>query len=226
LGGNHFLIDSSYIFWDYDGPILDVSNKYYEVYKAILIENSDSYLTKSEFWNLKRNKEDIKKILELSQASISFNNFRQKWISKIETSEYLAHDELQPEISDILEASSVNNKLVMVTLRRSRKMLLKQLENLGLISYFDQVFNSGENIYPRWKIKYNIINQFLGPGNSKKYFIIGDTETDIIAGTNLGFTTIAVSNGIRNKSILRKLSPTYLVEELSMNFLEDNYLWI
>jgi len=32
------------IFWDLDGPILDVKEKYYNVYKDILLKNEDTPL--------------------------------------------------------------------------------------------------------------------------------------------------------------------------------------
>ena len=44
------------IFFDLDGPILDVSEKYYKVYADILSQKGFRVLSKTEYWDAKRNK--------------------------------------------------------------------------------------------------------------------------------------------------------------------------
>ena len=45
--------------------------------------------------------------------------------------------------------------------------------------------------------------------------IIGDTEVDVMAATALGYPSIAVSSGSREREILEQQEPTYLVDDLS-----------
>ncbi len=65
---------------------------------------------------------------------------------------------------------------------------------------FDDVLSGIEENKDRWQIKVDLINN-CGL-EEKKGIIIGDTDTEIIAAKKLGFESIAVTNGIRNKSFL------------------------
>ena len=62
--------------------------------------------------------------------------------------------------------------------------------------------SSGEDIQPRWKIKYNLINDYLDGEIANHHTMIGDTDTDIIAGNNLGFTTIRLLCGISSTKLI------------------------
>ena len=72
-------------------------------------------------------------------------------------------------------------------------------------------------------IKYNLIKKFLQDNCDPDHIVIGDTETDIIAGNELGLKTIAVLNGIRTKELLLKSNPDFIC-----NSVEDllNFEWI
>ena len=210
------------VFWDLDGPILDVTDKYYSVYKEILLGNNDTPLPKNDYWELKRSITPIEDILAKSNSRIPAIIFKNLWIERIETKKYLKLDKLQPDSIEILNDLRENNSLVMVTLRSTRRMLLKQLENLNLIQYFDKILSSGVDIKPRWKIKYGLIKNYMG-NTSNNHTLIGDTETDIEAGNHLGFQTIAISNGIRNETILINSKPDYIYSSTSDFFIHHNF---
>ena len=50
------------IFWDLDGPILDVSDKYFTLYKNILLDNNMQALSKKEYWSLKKSETTLSDI--------------------------------------------------------------------------------------------------------------------------------------------------------------------
>ena len=79
--------------------------------------------------------------------------------------------------------------------------------SLGIVDYFTDVLSSGEDIQPRWMIKYNLIGGYLAHERDPSYTLISDTESDIKAGNALGLRTIAVLNGIRNKALLMMSNP-------------------
>ncbi len=203
------------IFFDLDGPILDVYDKYYSLYRDILLENGEKPLPKREYLDLKRAKISVKNILLKTNSDSLVNIFKELWLSKIETTKYLQLDQLQNNIRKILSDCKQSNRLVIVTLRHSRKMLLKQLDQLKIIQYFEDILCSGADIKPRWKIKYDLIENYIGQDKSNNHMIIGDTETDIESGKHLGFKTIAISNGIRNVQILVKSDPDYIYSTVS-----------
>ena len=109
--------------------------------------------------------------------------------------------------------------MVLVTLRRSTSQLEKQLINLKIIDYFIDVLNSGEDLNPRWMIKFNLVRKYIRDERDSLHILISDTETDIKAGNKLGFKTIAVLNGIRTKELLIVSKPNFICNSVK-NFLD------
>ena len=59
---------SAMIFFDLDGPILDVSAKYYRVYHDLLDEFGFPSLPRDQYWEAKRNKVSDESILRKTGA--------------------------------------------------------------------------------------------------------------------------------------------------------------
>jgi len=203
------------IFFDLDGPILDVSERYYKVYSDILSQNGFKTLSKSEYWNAKREKISEHDILKRSLAGPLIEQYLHEWKLIIESDPYLMYDKLQNGAVEVLETLSNNNELVLITLRTQPQQLHKQLENFNLKKYFSAVLSSSEETIPRLEIKYSLIKNFLNIQKIQDCIIIGDTETDITAGKYLGFKTIAVQNGIRSLRILKEANPTLLINSIN-----------
>ena len=210
------------MFWDLDGPILDVSLKYYNLYRDILLDNNKLPLDKKDYWRYKRSQMSNYKILSYSDAQDIINIYNLSWMNMIETKKYQDYDKLQPRIKEILNNCNTKYDLVMVTLRSDRNRLFSQLSSVNIINYFSNILSSGEDIKPRWKIKYNLISNYLNNLNQDKHLLITDTDTDIIAGKKLKFCAIAISNGIRNNNILLVSKPDYIFNSISQFY--DEYL--
>ena len=208
------------IFFDLDGPILDVSEKYYRVYNEILRKKGFQVLTKEKYWDAKRNKLPEEKILSLTDVRINYNDYRDKRITLIETERYLKYDILQHNAEKVLEALTKKFKLVLVTLRRSKHQLYKELKYFQIYQHFSDILSSGIQIKPRWKIKHDLIVQYMEQGENNNHILIGDTETDIESGKHLGFTTISITNGIRNEKILGYSNPDHMYSSIS-TFYDD-----
>lgn len=208
-------MDKPIFFFDLDGPILDVSFKYYQVYADLLAEEGYTPLPKDTYWEMKRARIPAAEILAHSQAEAWTTVYRKLRKDQIETDPYLAYDRLQPQIKEVLTALGRSYRLVMMTLRSSRPHLLRELERLGLLPFFEQILSSGEELNPRWKVKYNAIQQYCTDGIPAGSWIIGDTSTDILAGTHLGLSTIAVLSGIRNREWIEKASPMHVIDDVS-----------
>ena len=203
------------IFFDLDGPILDVSEKYYRVYNKILKKKGFRVLAEKKYWDAKRNKFPEEKILSLTDVTINYNDYRDKRIALIETERYLKYDILQENAEKVIEKLAQNYTLVLVTLRRSESQLHKQLRHFEIEKFFTDVLCSGRQVKPRWKIKHDLIVQYIEQYKNNNHIIIGDTETDIEAGKHLGYTTIAITNGIRNEQILRYSDPDHIYSSIS-----------
>ena len=79
--------------------------------------------------------------------------------------------------------------------------------------FFDRVLSSGDQRTPRWQIKVDLIklDQPTVPGAG---VVVGDTETDILAGKALGLRTVAVLNGIRTEDFIKEVGPDLIISGL------------
>ncbi len=198
------------LFFDLDGTLIDISEKYYRAYNDILTEAGFSTIVKKEYWDAKRHKVPEDQILAMTNAKDFYKEYNQKRLLIIESDYYLSNDCLQDGAIEVLKNFSTKYQLVLVTLRRSASQLNKQLVKLELMNYFVDVLSSGEDLNPRWMIKYNLIRKYMGDEHDSSHILISDTETDIKAGNKLGFNTIAVLNGIRTKELLIMSNPDFI----------------
>jgi len=206
--------DKKTIFIDLDGTILDVSERNYRVYKDILQKYNKKFLSKKNFLKLKRNKISIKNLLRKTKAEEIFKKFEKEWFNLIEKSDYLNLDTIPQNRRSFLLTLKKKYSLILVTLRNDKKALINQLKNMKLINLFDKILvASGRKVRNKWKIKSKLIKSF--DTYSKDSIIIGDTESDILAGKYLGFKTVAVFSGMRDKKILKKFKPDSLVRDIS-----------
>jgi phosphoglycolate phosphatase-like HAD superfamily hydrolase len=203
-------------FCDLDGPLLDVSEKYYRAYADLIMENGGQPISRERYWSLKRQRVSSGELLQLSAAQgLSVATFAGSWATRVESKEYLRYDRLQSGALEAVEAIARRYELALVTLRRSRDLLMWQLGETGLLASFDAILSSGEDRIPRWSIKHDLITAYYAGGTRSYSWFIGDTETDIEAGRNLGARTIAIFNGIRTEALLRCSSPDILLPAIS-----------
>ncbi len=202
-----------HFFFDLDGPLLNVSEKFYKTYSDILYSESFVVLDKFLYWELKRNKTQEREIHSITHAFVPDFSSRRKSI--IETDDYQKLDTLQPFTKDVLALAKSKGAVYLVTLRHSREHVLKQLSNNGILSFFDEILTSGEETSPTWKVKYGLLDNHFGGNIPSKSLFIGDTETDILAGKSIGSRTIAVLNGMRNYEKIKQCNPDHIVPSIS-----------
>lgn len=202
-------------FFDLDGPILDVSHKYYRVYADIVNEMDLDPVSKEAYWNYKRNRVSESKFTQFKNEQ-EFNYFRSKRADLIETEHYLNFDTLQPKLMGVLDKLRPSFSICLVTLRHSGVGVRYQLHRLGIADYFDFILNAGHRKdMPGWQVKKRMIESKFEKRAFKSAFFIGDTETDINCAQSLGITSIAVSNGIRSERLLKEINPDYLLSSSS-----------
>ena len=199
-----------HFFIDLDGTLTDISNRHYGVYASCVDELGGLPIPKEQYWDMKRDNIEWSNILSLSGLKVIDELiFIDKFISKIETTDWLRIDTLLPGVTDTLDNLSREYSLILVSLRRDRRELLDQLRNLSIDKYFTLIL-SGHSDTKRGTLnkKAEIIREFE---YSKEDIIIGDTEADIAAGKQLGIRSFAVITGIRSKSFLDNQSPDYII---------------
>ncbi len=202
------------IFFDLDGTILDVSERYYQVYKSFCIQNNINFTKKDYFWQTKRRKKKIFIPKEL------IDSYKKYWIRNIETSQFIKLDTLHTYSLKSLDILQKNRSLYLVTLRQNKNLLYNQLSSLGIRKYFKKILVTSPALFEtskNWKIKKKLMNNV----SKKNDIIVGDTGTDIRCGKSLNLITIAVTSGISNNKILKSYSPNYLIRSIqSSKFFE------
>jgi phosphoglycolate phosphatase-like HAD superfamily hydrolase len=214
------------LFTDFDGPITDVSERYFQVYQFCLKKiklhgQSITPLSKSEFWELKRSQIPEREIAirsgltEPEQAA----NFAKLRRDTVHSQPFFEFDGLNSSAIAALEtAQNAGIELAVMTMRRERE-LFPVLTQHDLHRFFPP-----ERIFC-------LANDYIKTGDTKdkprlmaraittlapahQQWMVGDTEADIIAGKTHNVPTIGVLCGIRNQTQLKLYQPDAIARDL------------
>lgn len=217
---------------DFDGPIIDVSERYYRVYqlcleKTLRPNQAVQELSKAEFWQLKRSRVPEKQIaLNSGLDEVQAQEFAQLRRQTVHTDPYFDYDTLAPgAVEALLKIQEAGIDLAVMTMRRVREL--------------DYAFKKHDlgRFFPENRC-YCLTNDYVKTRDiddkpllmeraiaelppSADTWMVGDTEADITAAKNHGVKVIAVECGIRDRSQLATYNPDLIVKDLSaaVNFL-------
>lgn len=214
------------IITDFDGPIMDVSERYYRVYQFCLnqVRAADQPvqpLTKAEFWQLKRSQVPEREIGQKSglneEQAKAFARLRRQ---TVHTLPYLVYDAPLPGAVAALERiQQADIELATMTMRRSRE-LNAALTQYDLGKFFqpdrryclsDDHAKTNDVDDKTWLMGKALTE--LPPAQAT--WMIGDTEADILSAKAHGVPVIAVLSGIRNRDRLQQHQPHAIVANLS-----------
>jgi phosphoglycolate phosphatase len=222
----------STIFCDFDGPIVDVSERYYATYRLGLEQiaaqgqgNPDAIrsLSKSQFWTFKQNRIPDRQIAHWSGLEgLEIDAFLAQVSRLVNHASLLNYDQLQPlayEGLNILKQCGV--RVVLVTLRppdQVMQFLAKHqldwaISDLYGMPRVDAAYTNQAN-HKIERLRIAIAAQQRQGYDLHNTWMIGDTEADIMAGQTLGLDTVAVTCGIRSSTYLQSFRPTYLLPDL------------
>ncbi len=214
------------IITDFDGPIIDVSERYYRVYEYCLQkirrpEQQVRELSKAEFWQMKRSRVPEKQIgvmsgLDEAQAQ-EFSQLRKQ---TIHTQPYFEYDTLAPGVVETLsKVQSAGIDLVVMTMRREREL-----------DYAFKKYDLGR-FFPENRC-YCLSNDYIKTRDTDDKpllmaraigelppaidtWMVGDTEADIISAKKQGIKVIAVECGIRDRAQQELYHPDLIVKDFS-----------
>jgi phosphoglycolate phosphatase len=225
------------VFCDFDGPIVDVSDRYYSTYHLALTDTAEFYrelsthifnqsqltvLTKTQFWQMKQDRIPDREIAVqsgLDEEQIDF--FLQRVVEIVNSASLLQQDKIQPGVTwalGLLRAQGC--KLILVTLR-DRDEAIRILEQHGLRPLFSGIYGTGNSqaAYQNYsQLKTKLLAQAMREhqvtqANSDSW-MIGDTEADLLAGIAMEIPTIALTCGIRSIRQLSQFKPTLIKDDL------------
>jgi phosphoglycolate phosphatase-like HAD superfamily hydrolase len=201
------------LFLDLDGPLVDVSERYFRVHRDIVEQWGGRATDKAAYWERKRDRQPLPALLASGgNGHIPAADYLAQWLSRIELPAYLECDAVFPGALEQLARLGRSHRLVLVTLRQRPDHLAGELERLQLRAFFGAVLSASPTVAQGWETKQRLMGQsgFL----TKTAWIVGDTEIDIRAGKGLGLTTVAVLSGIRNRAHLARERPDFLVKDI------------
>jgi phosphoglycolate phosphatase-like HAD superfamily hydrolase len=211
---------------DFDGPIIDVSERYYRVYQFCLEktrypDQPVRQLPKAEFWRLKRSRVPEKQIaLDSGLNEVQAKEFSQLRRQTVHTEPYFQYDSLAPGAVDaLLKIQQAGIDLAVMTMRR--------------VSELDYAFKKHdlERFFPENRC-YCLSNDYVKTRDiddkpllmaraieelpaAADTWMVGDTEADITAAKKHGVKAIAVECGIRDRTQLELYHPDLIVKDLS-----------
>ncbi|NJK33860.1 MAG: HAD family hydrolase [Oscillatoriales cyanobacterium SM2_2_1] len=214
------------LFTDFDGPILDVSERYYQVYQVCvqqvrLPQQPVDMLSKAMFWELKRSQVseyDIAQksgLIQPGQAT-EFSQLRREIVH---SRPYFQYDRIHPwTIAALEQIQGAGIDLAVMTMRRISE-LEPVLDHYDLWRFFpdgrrfclrDDYQKNGDTLDKPMLMRWAIAS--LPPVSHQ--WIVGDTEADIIAGKRYCVQTIGILSGIRNRQQLSLHQPEYILADL------------
>ena len=214
------------ICFDFDGPIIDVSDRYYRAYlESLKGTNIDKarILTKEEFWKLKRGRITDFEISLLSGLGV--NDSKSSAEARKELSfktEFLEQDKLFDDVYKTFDHLKSKKITFFIVTLRNEKQLKYAIKQFKLDKYLNDDcffcikdgYKITNDIQEKYILLVNAVNKLdLSPQDT---WIIGDTETDIYAGRLAKYgKTVGISRGIRTKEQLEIVKPDYIVNSFS-----------
>lgn len=211
---------------DFDGPVCDVSERYYQVYLLCLEKNrlqdrQLKVLSKDEFWQLKRSRTPETQIgiisgLESTQAE----NFARLRKTTVHTQPYFQYDTLAPGAVEALHrVQQAGIDLAVMTMRRERE-LEYALNKFNLHQFFPKNrcyclsnnYVKTRDIEDKPLLMERALKELSPVDNT---WMVGDTEADITAAKKHGIKSIAVECGIRDRAQLKAYNPDIFVKNLT-----------
>ena len=127
------------IFIDFDGTIVDVSDRYYLLYKDLMTKFGYNVLKKNEYLKLKRDKTPEEQILlKTARNSIFIDEVLRERLLRLEP-ESLINDKIVPNVKGTLARLSRSFSLVLLSFRKDRQILLEELNKFNLGAYLSRI---------------------------------------------------------------------------------------
>lgn len=223
------------VFCDFDGPIIDVSERYYSTYQLGLADTQAVYqaqgltlplqlLSKEQFWQMKQDRvPDVEIAMRsglVQQEQIDV--FLQRVGQIVNQPTLLQKDQLQPGVRWALTLLHTKGiRLVLVTLR-CQNQATQILQEYGLLGLFSGIYGTEDDqaAYQNYAdcktqlLAKAVAEHGLSGNLAHTAWMIGDTEADILAGQALEIPTIAVTCGIRSRRYVERLQPTCILSDL------------
>jgi phosphoglycolate phosphatase-like HAD superfamily hydrolase len=198
--------------FDLDGTLLDVSARHHHVYSSVCAALGGQPLARAAYWHLKRQRTGWPEIL--AQSGVDEGNveaFLDQFVKVIELPDSLGFDVLFPDTIPVLTRLAATYRCSLVSLRSSATAFRAQLAVFALTPFFESIECGAADGDPTFQ-KARLMRRTVPEDDPA--VVIGDTEADVAAASALGYLSIAVCSGIRDRDVLAREDPGYLVDDI------------
>jgi phosphoglycolate phosphatase len=220
------------LFCDFDGPLVDVSDRYYLTYKLALAKTRSHYraegrflqvrpLSKSQFWRLKQNRTpDVEIVLRSGLPEWAMDYFLGQVRQLVNAPALLRRDRLQPGAAWALQQLQAQGVFLVLVTLRCQEQAQAFLAEQGLLAQFSRIYGTqcADAAYQNYTdLKGQLLAQAMadfGVDAKGGGWMVGDTEADILAAQRMGIPSIGLTCGIRSQAYLDRLKPTVIHNSL------------
>jgi phosphoglycolate phosphatase len=220
------------LFCDFDGPLVDVSDRYYLTYKLALAKTRSHYraegtwltvrpLSKSQFWRLKQQRTpDMEIVLRSGLPEWAMDYFLAKVRDLVNAPALLRRDRLQPGVAWALQQLKCQGVVLVLVTLRCQEQATQFLADHGLLDQFSRIYGTqcADAAYQNYTdLKSQLLTQAMtdfGVDSAEGGWMVGDTEADVLAAQRMGIPSIALTCGIRSQAYLDRLKPTVIHHSL------------
>ena len=194
---------------DLDGTLIDSRIRLHKLF-VDLVDDYDFPL--NEYWRLKRRgmTHDTLLVERYAYREQQIDAFKDLWFQRIESLAYLKLDFPHKESTRFLEKLVETTDCTLLTARMNEEFVVKQLEDLGWISFFSDVIVTGAG-----RTKHEAASHL--PVFHKDW-LVGDTCDDIDTARKLGCRAASVSNGFTQHQRLQEHGPDVIAINLQELF--------
>ncbi|MCC5639718.1 HAD family hydrolase [Nostoc sp. CHAB 5844] len=214
------------LFTDFDGPIVDVSERYYRVYQYCLEKTKRPgqavrKLNKAEFWQQKRSRiPEIQIALNSGLDAAQAQEFSQLRRKTVHTEPYFDYDTLVPgAVEALLKIQEAGIDLAVMTMRRVWELDFA-FQKFDLGRFFPENrcyclsndYVKTRDIDDKPLLMTKALKELSPVADT---WMVGDTEADITAAKKHNIKVMAVESGIRDRAQLELYHPDLVVPNLS-----------
>ena len=221
------MLHSLTVFCDFDGPLVDVSERYYCTYRQALTATQAEYegdaigltpLSKEQFWQRKCERTcDLEIALRSGLRVEHVAYFVERVKESVNHPDLLGKDRFHPGVDLALALlHSQGVRLVIVTLRW-QEQVRSMLQSHGLMRLFTGIYGAnacGAAYRNNAEHKKSLLARARADHPSDNACVIGDTEADLLAARAADLPAIALLCGIRSHAYLQQYAPDLIFCDL------------
>lgn len=222
------------LFCDFDGPLVDVSDRYYTTYckglDAMRLSTQEQglmlpirRLSKAQFWAFKQNRVPDRQIALWSGLESEYIDQFLVEVGKWVNQPLLLHqDRPQPGVRQSLKLLRCHGIRVVIVTLRSPEQVQDFLQQYQLDWAFSGLYGmsqtdaayANQSSHKLERLRAAIADQQRQGYSIHASWMVGDTEADIMAGQATGLPTMGLTCGIRSGGYLKAFRPTLLLPDL------------